>query len=98
LVILDLNFLIQDGTFLVRKSKQGGDTQPYTLAVLYEGHVYNLKMRVRPDGQVALGEEKPDELVSELLLFINRKKKLFLRTALLVEQNLYIKIDGTLIK
>ncbi|XP_053407695.1 uncharacterized protein LOC123547480 isoform X4 [Mercenaria mercenaria] len=52
----------QDGTFLVRKSKQGGDTQPYTLAVLYEGHVYNLKMRNRSDGQVALGEEKPDEL------------------------------------
>lgn len=52
----------QDGTFLVRKSKQGGDTQPYTLVVLYLGHVYNLKMRLRSDGQVALGEEKADEL------------------------------------
>ncbi|KAL4232310.1 hypothetical protein ACF0H5_009881 [Mactra antiquata] len=52
----------QDGTFLVRKSKQGGDTQPYTLVVLYLGHVYNLKMRVRNDGQVALGESKADEL------------------------------------
>lgn len=52
----------QDGTFLVRKSTKGGDNQPYTLVVLYEGHVYNLKMRRRKDGQIALGEEKPDEL------------------------------------
>lgn len=61
---ISLLLFVQDGTFLVRKSKQGGDTQPYTLAVLYQGHVYNLKMRNRSDGQVALGEEKHDELVS----------------------------------
>ena len=48
----------------MRKSQRGGDNQPYTLVVLYRGHVYNLKVRRRPDTQVALGEEKPDELVS----------------------------------
>ena len=49
---------------MVRKSQRGGPNQPYTLVVLYRGHVYNLKVRKRPDTQVALGEEKPDELVS----------------------------------
>ena len=42
---------------------QGGGSQPYTLVVLYRGHVYNLKIRKRPDTKVALGEEKSDELV-----------------------------------
>ena len=55
--------VFQDGSFLVRKSVRGGDTQPYTLVVLYRSHVYNLKIRKRPDTKVALGEEKPDELV-----------------------------------
>ncbi|WAR21804.1 BLNK-like protein [Mya arenaria] len=55
-----------DGTFLVRKSKQGGDKQPYTLVVLYQSHVYNLKVRVRDDNQVALGEWKDDELFEQI--------------------------------
>ena len=54
----------QDGSFMVRKSQRGGPNQPYTLVVLYRGHVYNLKVRKRLDTKVALGEEKPDELVS----------------------------------
>lgn len=56
--------MFQDGCFLVRKSQRGGEFQPYTLVVLYKGHVYNLKIRKRSDTKVALGEEKPDELVS----------------------------------
>lgn len=57
-----LNAIGQDGSFMVRKSQRGGDNQPYTLVVLYRGHVYNLKIRKRPDTKVALGEVKPDEL------------------------------------
>jgi len=55
--------VFQDGTFLVRKSTKGGGNQPYTLVVLYLGHIYNLKIRIRDDTQVALGEYKNDELV-----------------------------------
>ena len=32
--------------------------------VIYKNHVYNLKIRERNDGRMALGEEKPDEMVS----------------------------------
>jgi hypothetical protein len=32
--------------------------------VIKENHVYNLKIRERNDKRVALGEEKPDEMVS----------------------------------
>lgn len=54
----------QDGAFLVRKSQRGGDCNPYTLTLLYSGHVYNLHTRKRKDGKFALGTEKPDEHVS----------------------------------
>ena len=55
---------------MVRKSQRGGPNQPYTLVVLYKGHVYNLKVRKRPDTQVALGEEKHDELVGiKIIIF-----------------------------
>ena len=60
---------LKDGTFLVRKSVKGGEQQPYTLVVLYQRHIYNLKVRVRQDGQVALGNEKDDELVRHWKLF-----------------------------
>lgn len=31
--------------------------------VLYNDHIYNLKIRERNDGRMAIGEEKPDEMV-----------------------------------
>lgn len=58
--LLEIN---QDGAFLVRKSQRGGDFNPYTLTLLYSGHVYNLHTRKRKDGKFALGTEKPDEHV-----------------------------------
>ncbi|XP_052771895.1 B-cell linker protein-like isoform X2 [Mya arenaria] len=71
-----LNQIGQDGTFLVRKSKQGGDKQPYTLVVLYQSHVYNLKVRVRDDNQVALGEWKDDELAfQDVSTLVDHHKK-----------------------
>lgn len=57
-----LNFF-QDGTFLIRESTKQGHIQPYTMMVLFQNNIYNLKIRVRPDGKMALGEEKPDEIV-----------------------------------
>lgn len=51
-----------DGTYLVRKSTRGGDNQPYTLMVMYNSHIYNLKIRIRYDTRFALGEEKADEI------------------------------------
>ena len=56
--------LFQNGAYLLRKSIKGGNKQPYTLMVIKENHVYNLKIRERNDKRVALGEEKPDEMVS----------------------------------
>ena len=58
-------WFIQDGTFLVRVSEKDPKF-PYTLAVLNKGHVNNLRIRKRTDGKFALGDEKPDELVSHL--------------------------------
>nr|XP_022342684.1 extensin-like isoform X7 [Crassostrea virginica] len=52
----------KDGTFLIRESTKQGHVQPYTMMVLYQNNIYNLKVRVRPDGKMALGEEKPDEM------------------------------------
>ncbi|VDI42610.1 Hypothetical predicted protein [Mytilus galloprovincialis] len=51
-----------NGSFLLRKSTKGGNNQPYTLMVLYNDHIYNLKIRERNDGRMAIGEEKPDEM------------------------------------
>ncbi|XP_052226836.1 uncharacterized protein LOC127841800 isoform X4 [Dreissena polymorpha] len=74
----------QDGTFLVRKSTQAGGnqsiqsggSQPYTLVVLFQNHVYNLKVRLRDDGQVALGEFKDDELTfKDVPLLIDHHKR-----------------------
>ena len=36
---------------------------PYTLVVLHNGHVNNLRIRKRADNKFALGDEKSDELV-----------------------------------
>lgn len=65
----------QDGAFLVRNSQRGGDCNPYTLTLLYSGHVYNLHTRKRKDGKFALGTEKTDEHVRfvEISYFILKR-------------------------
>ena len=55
--------VFQDGSFLVRKSQRGGESNPYTLTLLYKGFIYNLHIRRRSDQKYALGSEKPDEHV-----------------------------------
>ena len=52
-----------DGGFLVRNSKHGGANSPFTLTVFNQGRVFNINIRVRPDGLLALGKEKTDENV-----------------------------------
>ncbi|XP_046580276.1 formin-like protein 3 isoform X3 [Haliotis rubra] len=50
-----------DGTYLVRKSDKDPN-QPYTMQVLFEDRVNNLKVRLREDKRFALGEAKPNEI------------------------------------
>jgi hypothetical protein len=57
-------FLHQDGSFLVRNSSGQDVEQPYTLAVLYNGKVYNIPVRfIQTTQQYALGREKKGEEV-----------------------------------
>jgi len=53
--------LDRDGGFLVRDSKHGGANSPFTLTVYNNGKVFNINIRNRPDGRIALGKEKPEE-------------------------------------
>jgi len=59
----------RDGAFVVRLSQKGGLINPFTLALLYADNVYNLHIRRRPDRKFAIGNEKPDEVVSLESLF-----------------------------
>ena len=53
----------KNGGFIVRDSVHGGVENPFTLTVFNEGKVFNINIRVKEDGQVALGKEKFDENV-----------------------------------
>ncbi|XP_026512555.1 SH2 domain-containing protein 6-like [Terrapene carolina triunguis] len=48
----------KDSAFMVRQSSGQGWNQPFTLAVLYKGHVYNIPIRyVESSRQYALGKD-----------------------------------------
>ena len=49
---------------MVRDSKHGGADSPYTLTVHNNNKVFNINIRIRPDGMIALGKEKVEENVS----------------------------------
>jgi len=51
-----------DGCFVVRDSRHGGEDSPLTLTLYNTGKVFNISIRLRPDGQVALGKEKVEEV------------------------------------
>ncbi|XP_078421447.1 B-cell linker protein-like [Cetorhinus maximus] len=52
-----------DGAFLVRPSSGCDRNQPYTLAVLHRGKVYNVPIRfIEGNNQYALGKEKAGEM------------------------------------
>ena len=63
----------QEGVFLVRKSTQGGSTDPYTLMFHDGNKVHNLHIRRRADNKYALGKEKDNEMVNPSLLFTTEK-------------------------
>lgn len=52
----------KNGCFLVRDSIHGGVDSPLTLTLFNNDKVFNISIRLRSDGKVALGKEKPDEL------------------------------------
>ncbi|KAG8574626.1 hypothetical protein GDO81_009251 [Engystomops pustulosus] len=47
----------KDGCFLVRRSSSQNQTQPYTLAVLYHDHIYNIPIRAVGNHGFSLGKE-----------------------------------------
>ncbi|XP_075714691.1 SH2 domain-containing protein 6 [Rhinoderma darwinii] len=47
----------KDGCFLVRLSSSQNQTQPYTLAVLYHDHIYNIPIRAVGNCGFSLGKE-----------------------------------------
>lgn len=54
------------GMYLVRESRRGGLSNPYTLTIFYNDRVYHLNIRKRTDGLFALGSVKANEMVSSL--------------------------------
>ena len=72
------NKLVESGTngcYLIRRSKNGGETKPYTLAIIYSGQVFNLNIRKKTNSKYALGMAKADEQefsdLLELVTFFN---------------------------
>jgi len=55
--------LKQDGGFLIRDSKHGGADSPFTLTIYNQQKVFNINIRLRKDNKIALGKEKPEEMV-----------------------------------
>jgi len=55
---------VDDGTFLIRPSKHGGDDAFYTLSLQSNHRVFHILIRRRPDGKLALGSEKEEENVT----------------------------------
>ncbi|KAG6924733.1 SH2 domain containing 6, partial [Chelydra serpentina] len=48
----------KDSAFMVRQSSGQGWNQPFTLAVLYKGHVYNIPIRyLESSRQYTLGKD-----------------------------------------
>ena len=64
------NFVLvnRDGGFVVRDSKHGGADSPYTLTMHNKNKVFNINIRIRPDGKIALGKEKLEENVNIIIV------------------------------
>ena len=52
-----------NGTFLVRRSKNGGVSSPYTLTILYQQSMFHINIRAFSNGKYALGKSKSNEMV-----------------------------------
>ncbi|XP_041369116.1 B-cell linker protein-like isoform X3 [Gigantopelta aegis] len=87
-----LKQLKEDGSFLVRDSKKSPD-QPYTLVLLYNNTVKNLKVRLRKDNKIALGEEKKDEInFKDVIEMVEHHKK---NEVILIKENAKVKLLKT---
>ena len=76
MVLLSSFAVNKNGGFLVRDSKHGGTDSPFTLTVFNENRIFNINIRLRRDGSVALGKEKPDENVySSVVEMVERHGK-----------------------
>ncbi|GAB6025483.1 hypothetical protein CHUAL_011224 [Chamberlinius hualienensis] len=49
------------GSYLVRESRRAGECNPFTLTLYYNIIISHLNIRRRPDGTLALGNEKENE-------------------------------------
>ena len=58
-----------DGTFVVRRSKNGGEYNPYTLTIYYNESVFHINVRYIPGGKFALGKSKPHEQVQKIFYY-----------------------------
>ena len=70
----------KNGTYLVRRSKNGGSQAPFTLTLYFQGSTYNLNIRHLPDNKFILGKKKSNEMVfGSLKELIEKHKKLHLK-------------------
>ena len=53
----------QNGTFLVRRSKNGGEESPYALTIYYGENMFHINIRAISSRQFALGKTKLHEMV-----------------------------------
>ena len=53
----------------MRNSVNGGSDSPYTLTVYYQKRIYNLNIRLLPQGKCVLGKKKRNEVVSTYVQF-----------------------------
>ncbi|XP_077972061.1 uncharacterized protein LOC120339857 isoform X4 [Styela clava] len=56
----------EDGMFIIRPRE--GDDEPYAMTVWGAGKIWNFIIRKRPDGNYALGTEKPNEAYAGTIL------------------------------
>ena len=56
-----------DGTFLVRRSKNGGEESPYALTIYYNENMFHINIRtISGTRKYALGKSKVHEMVISL--------------------------------
>jgi len=53
---------MSDGSFLVRECHHGGPDVPFTLTIRFQGRLFHIQIRLRPDAHFALGTCKVNEM------------------------------------
>jgi len=62
--------LLQNGSFIVRNSRQAGPNKPYVITILCNRKIFHVPIRRTVDSDYAVGEEKEGELVNRSLPFV----------------------------